>query len=181
MATSRLGDNDATRIAELLGNREATGPVDEVYGIMAASTVNIDPIKGETREEAWERWCEAAILKGHIRWLMLPTASAAAKIGSTSSPNCALPSLFGLLSRFLHAFEAATVQNGSFTLAWRYIGSCTLIRWLGGTHRSKSGLYHRDISLIMFSKGKWSIALQGAPAIGLDDIPKCSSLSPLKL
>jgi hypothetical protein len=49
MATSRLGDNDATRIAELLGNREATGPVDEVYGIMAASTVKIDPIKGETR------------------------------------------------------------------------------------------------------------------------------------
>jgi hypothetical protein len=93
----------------------------------------------------------------------------------------ALPSLFGLLSRFLHAFEAATVQNGSFTLAWRYIGSCTLIRWLGGTRRSKSGLYHRDISLIMFSKGKWSIALQVAPAIGLDDIPKCSSLSPLKL
>jgi hypothetical protein len=33
----------------------------------------------------------------------------------------------------------------------------------------------------MFSKGKWSIALQVAPAIGLDDIPKCSSLSPLKL
>jgi hypothetical protein len=116
MATPRLGDNDATRIAELLGNREATGPVDEVYGIMAASTVKIDPIKGETREEAWERWCEAAILKGHIRWLMLPPASTAAKIGSTSSPNCftiflfALPSLFGLLSRFLHAFEAATVQ-----------------------------------------------------------------------
>lgn len=171
MATSRLGDNDATRIMELLGNRKATAPVDEVYGIMAASTVEIDPLKGETREEAWERWCEAAILKGHIRWLMLPLASTAAKIGTTSSANCALP-CFSLRYHLSSAsyldsvtpFEAATVQDGTFTLAGRYIGSCTLIRRLGGTHRSKTGLYHRDITLILFSKGKWSIALQVARA-----------------
>jgi hypothetical protein len=120
MATSRLGDNDATRIAELLGNREATGPVDEVYGIMAASTVNIDPIKGETREEAWERWCEAAILQGHIRWLMLPPASAAAKIGSTSSPNCALPffSLRYLLSSasYLDSFTPSRLQRSKMAV-----------------------------------------------------------------
>jgi hypothetical protein len=120
MATSRLGDNDATRIAELLGNREATGPVDEVYGIMAASTVNIDPIKGDTREEAWERWCEAAILKGHIRWLMLPPASAAAKIGSTSSPNCALP-FFSLRyhlssASYLDSFTPSRLQRSKMAV-----------------------------------------------------------------
>jgi len=91
MATSRLGDTDRTRIMELLGNRKATVPVDEVYGIMAASTVEIDPVKDETKEEAWERWCGAAVLNGHMRWLMLPPTPSTARVGSASPPNCTIP------------------------------------------------------------------------------------------
>ena len=41
MATCRLGDIERTRIMELLGNRKATVPVDEIYGIMAASGIEI--------------------------------------------------------------------------------------------------------------------------------------------
>jgi hypothetical protein len=171
MANFRLPDIERTRIMELIGNRKATVPVDEVYGIMAASTVEIDPVKGETREEAWERWCEAAVLKGHIRWLMLPPGSSTAKPGSASRINCVLPCFserHDLSSAsFLDSvmpFGSPTAKDGTFTLTGRYIGSCKLIRRLGSTHRSKSGFYHRDITLILFSQGKWSIALQGARA-----------------
>jgi hypothetical protein len=173
MANSRFGDIEATRIMELLGNRKATVPVDEVYGIMSASTVEIDPIKGETKEEAWERWCEAAVLQGHVRWLMLPPAPFDPQIGATSSFNCALP-CFSLRHDLSSAsyldsvtpFEPVAGNNGTFALTGRYVGSCQLIRRLGSTHCSKSGLYHRDITLILFSRGNWHLALQVARAFG---------------
>jgi hypothetical protein len=173
MATSRLGDTDRTRIMELLGNRKATVPVDEVYGIMAASTVEIDPIKGETKEEAWERWCEAAVLNGHIRWLMLPPTPSTATVGSASPPNCIIPS-FAMRHDLsscsyldsVKPLSSPSVTNGTYTLTGRHIGPCELIRRLGSTHRSKSGLYHRDITLILFSKGQWSVTLQLAHAFG---------------
>lgn len=55
MANSRLGDIEPTRIMELLGNRKATVPVDEVYGIIAPSGIEIVPIPKETKEQAWQR------------------------------------------------------------------------------------------------------------------------------
>jgi hypothetical protein len=173
MVTSRLGDIDRTRIMELLGNRTATVPVDEVYGIMAASSVEIYPIKGETKEQAWERWCEAAVLNGHIRWLMLPPTPSAATVSSTSPPNCVIP-CFAMRHSLsscsyldtVKPLSSPAVTNGTYTLTGRYIGPCELIRRLGSTHRSKSGLYHRDITLILFSKGQWSVALQLARAFG---------------
>jgi hypothetical protein len=173
MANSRFGDIETTRIMELLGNRKATVPVDEVYGIMSASTVEIDPIKGETREEAWERWCESAVLQGHGRWLMLPPASLDPQIGATSSFNCALPSFSlrhdlssGSYLDSVTPFEPVAGNKGTFALTGRYVGSCKLIRRLGSTYRSKSGLYHRDITLILFSRGNWHLALQVAQAFG---------------
>ena len=173
MASTRLGDNDRTRIMELLGNRKATVPVDEIYGVMAASTVEIDPIKGETKEEAWERWCEAAVLNGHIRWLMLPPTPFTATMGSISPLNCIIPcfSMRHDLSScsYLDSVELLglpSVTNGTYTLTGRYIGPCEIFRCLGRTHRSKFGLYHRDITLILFSNGQWNVALQLACAFG---------------
>ncbi len=52
MVNSGFRDIEATRIMELLGNCKATVPVDEVYGTVSASMVEIDHIKGEKREEA---------------------------------------------------------------------------------------------------------------------------------
>ncbi|EED15182.1 hypothetical protein TSTA_046360 [Talaromyces stipitatus ATCC 10500] len=71
-ATSRNSERDQTRVLEMLGNRQAFLLVDEVYGIMAASTVEIIVQPKESRESAWKRWLEAALTAGHLRWLMLP-------------------------------------------------------------------------------------------------------------
>jgi hypothetical protein len=171
MANSRLGDIERTRIMELLGNRKATVPVDEVYGIMAASGVEIKPVQGETRERAWERWCEAAVLSGHLRWLMLPPAPISDH--QAASFNCAIPSFsrrHGLSSCSLldavPPLGPTSVKNGTFTATGRHIGSCQVLRRLGSTHRSKSGIYHRGITFCLFSKGRWALAIQLARAFG---------------
>ncbi|KAJ5640100.1 HET domain protein [Penicillium longicatenatum] len=72
MAASRAKAIERTRVMELLGNRKATVPVDEVYGIMAATGVEISVRPKESRETAWKRWLEAALMAGHLRWLMIP-------------------------------------------------------------------------------------------------------------
>lgn len=164
MANSRLGDIEQTRIMELLGNRKATVAVDEVYGIMAASGVEILPRRKETKEEAWQRWCEAAVTAGRIRWAMLP------KPAKSFTNSCVIPAFnlrHELSSRSMldhvEPFGAASMKNGTITLIGRRIGSCRLLRRLGSLHRSENG-YHRDITLILFSNGRWSIALQLAQA-----------------
>jgi hypothetical protein len=55
------------------------------------------------------------------------------------------------------------VNKGIVTLTGRRIGSCQLLYRLGSVHQSKAG-YHRDITLILFSKGRWNVALQLAQA-----------------
>ncbi|CZR51484.1 uncharacterized protein PAC_01360 [Phialocephala subalpina] len=74
MAARRFSATDRTRVMEMLGNRQAFLPVDEVYGTMAVSTVEISIQPKESRESAWKRWLEAALTAGHLRWLMIPPA-----------------------------------------------------------------------------------------------------------
>ncbi|KAK3196866.1 hypothetical protein K4F52_000210 [Lecanicillium sp. MT-2017a] len=74
MAAQRVAAIDRTRVMEMLGNRRAFLPVDEVYGAMAASTVEISVQPRESKESAWKRWTEAALVAGHLRWLMIPPA-----------------------------------------------------------------------------------------------------------
>lgn len=47
MANVRQRKIDRSRIMELLGNRKATFEVDEVYGVMAASGIIIEPVRNE--------------------------------------------------------------------------------------------------------------------------------------
>ncbi|KAM3496913.1 hypothetical protein MY10362_009719 [Beauveria mimosiformis] len=65
MAARRTGATDPTRVMEMLGNRRAFLPVDEVYGAMAVSTVEIGVRPRESRESAWRRWTQAALAAGH--------------------------------------------------------------------------------------------------------------------
>ena len=57
---------------ELLGNRSAALPRDKVYGIMAASGVEIPVSSVETNVGAWNKWFEQAVSHGHVRWLCCP-------------------------------------------------------------------------------------------------------------
>ncbi|KAF2187471.1 HET domain protein [Zopfia rhizophila CBS 207.26] len=175
MASQRLGDGERTRIMELLGNRNATVPVDEVYGVMAASGVEIAPVPGESRERAWERWWEAAVCRGQVRWAVLPPAPLVdeANVPGKTISNCIVPA-------FLHRHDVSaasyldsvapldtvTVVDGTLTLSGRFVGNCTLLRELGSVHESRNRYLHKDITLTLFARGRWSVALQIVEAFG---------------
>lgn len=178
MANSRLGLLDRTRNMELLGNRKATVAVDEVYGIMAACGVEIQPIAGESREEAWERWWEAAVGDGHVRWILLPTITT--HFDTYYAPEAKRRASHCLLPEFAHRTDKSvascldsvaplgpvTVEKGTVTLSGRIVGNCTLFRKLGCVYRSKLGTFHRGITLAMFARGRWTTALQIVEAFG---------------
>lgn len=174
MASSRLNAIDCTRTIELLGNRSATVPVDEVYGIMACCGVKILPSHEETREQAWKRWWEEAVRQDHVRWIMLPPFTVPYATTSNSTiANCVMP-------EFVHRYQSsaasgldtvaplasAQVSHGTVTLSGRTVGNCTLFRVLGSTHKSKGGVIHRDITLILFARGRWTDALNIVEAFG---------------
>jgi hypothetical protein len=171
MANARLGSIDRTRIMELLGNRQATVPVDEVYGVMAASRVEVEVVLGETKLQVWKRWCEEAIRQGHIRWLLLPKGL---EPHADKEPgSCVLPcfaerhKLSGSSSLdHVNPLGPVTVENGSATVYARCIGQVRVIRRLGRVYQAHNGRLHRDITLILFSRARWSLALQLVSAFG---------------
>ena len=171
MSASRIGAIDRTRIMEMLGNRQAFLPVDEIYGIMAASTVEISIQPKETRENAWKRWLEAALIAGHLRWLMLPPA-----LASTAHPSDL--TCWGVLCSKRHELSYSSnldtvtpygpviVSDGTVSLTARRIGECTVLRELGQVHRCAKGWIHRHLTAILFAKGNWFSAIDIAVAFG---------------
>jgi hypothetical protein len=171
MAASRISAIERTRVMEMLGNRQAFLPVDEVYGIMAVSTVEISVQPKESRESAWKRWLDAALRAGHLRWLMIPPAMLS--IGEAAELTCE-----GVLCSRRHELSSASgldtvtpygpvvVSESTVSLTARHIGPCTILRKLGPVHRCGKGWVHRDLTLIVYSKGVWSLAIDIAVAFG---------------
>lgn len=56
MVSARAGKIDSTRVMELLGNRTASFPDDEIYGVMAASGVTIQPGVVAGQNNVWSLW-----------------------------------------------------------------------------------------------------------------------------
>ncbi|OAR05704.1 hypothetical protein LLEC1_04431 [Akanthomyces lecanii] len=171
MAARRTGAIDRTRVMEMLGNREAFLPVDEVYGAMAVSTVEISIRPKESRESAWRRWTEAALAAGHLRWLLLPPSMRTedAAIGLTCaevvcSGRHLLSSASGLDA--VTPYGPVTVEGGTVTVTARRIGHCTVIRKLGPVLRGGTGWVHRDMTLILYAEGAWPSAIDIAVAFG---------------
>ena len=75
MAGAHLRLIDSTRVMELLRNKVATVPEDEVYGLMSASGVVLDDANTIGKEKVWALWWEKAIRDGNLRWALLPPAS----------------------------------------------------------------------------------------------------------
>lgn len=176
MSSCHLGDVEKTRVMELLGNRSSTVPVDEVYGAMAASGVEIQPLRGETREKAWQRWCEEALRQGHVRWIMLPEIQVKRTSeyeNLSTGRNCAFPSFatrhLASSASYLDSVkilgEFPVVVNGIVSLQGRRVGTCLIIRRLGSIHKTADGTIFRDITAILFSRGQWSLATQIAAAL----------------
>ncbi|KAI5364977.1 Putative heterokaryon incompatibility [Septoria linicola] len=169
MANARAGSIDRTRIMELPGNRKATVPVDEVYGVMAASGVIIEARAGETKEGAWNRWCHQAVRDQHIRWVLLPVAA------NTVSDwiSCVFPPF-----SMRHKLSAASgldsvcplgppsVENGAVIVTARVVGMLHIVRRLGRVHEPTTGVIHRDITVILFASGTWRLAMSVVWAFG---------------
>ena len=177
MAGARLGQIDRTRVMELLGNRTASLPVDEVFGTMAASGVVIEQLGVESKEEAWRLWWEKAVREGHVRWALLPPAIPALA-GATNSQtqgyhNCVMPACstrhLASLSSGLDTVTSlgrVEVENGTVTMDGRWAGICKHLHKLGRVHQDGKGLLHRDITLILFASNNWTLSLRIARAFG---------------
>jgi hypothetical protein len=164
MAHMRLPGHEPTIIMEISSHRNASLPVDEIYGAMAVSGIQITPLKNETMEQAWLRWCEAAAARGHIRWLMLPPIAPSVLSDSTQG-NCVFPSAKKRLEasaslRFITVvpYGPPSISAGTVTLAVKYAGRCTILRRLDPFRRIGE-LFYPIESLILFSKGDWSLAV----------------------
>jgi hypothetical protein len=164
MARMRSPGMEPTRIMEITALRKASLPVDEIYGAMALSGVQITPLKNETIEQAWLRWCEAAVTCGHIRWLMLPPIAPSVLSDSTQG-NCAFPcakkrfeASASLRLITVVPYGPPSISAGTVTFAAKYAGRCTILRRLGLPQRIGGKIYPM-ISLILFSKGDWSLAV----------------------
>lgn len=175
MVNCRLKKIDRTRIMELVGNRSATMPEDEVYGVMAASGVNIENVSSKRKEDIWRRWCEQAIREGHLRWAFLP-AYVYPQSRATQSPqsrNCAFPDFY-MRHKSSSASQLDTIEPlglvkvdlGSVTMSGRWAGFCALIRHLGGVHENPPNQIHRELTLVLFANGSWPLAVKIASAFG---------------
>lgn len=174
MSNLRLKRCDRTRVMELLGNRTAELPRDEVYGVMAASGVQIPPLSVETKEGAWSKWFEQAVSEGHIRWLLMPVASnTATAVTHRGWQSCILPP-FEMRHKLSAGSALDTVQplghvhmeHGAVIIEGRWIGKCEINGRLGTVHEPVPNRIHRDITLIQFSQGRWSRACRVARAFG---------------
>ncbi|TGO66818.1 hypothetical protein BOTNAR_0053g00110 [Botryotinia narcissicola] len=163
MVNAGAGRIDQTRIMELLGNRSASFPDDEVYGAMAASGVIITPGVVIGQNNVWTLWWEEAIRQGHHRWLFLPPV-----ISEFTSTNCIMPpfktrhksSQYSGLDTVHVKVGKVSVSDGSVSMHGRWAGSCRIVRRLGKVHRDLNGGLRRDITMILFANGRWKLALR---------------------
>ena len=120
MSNLRLKRCDRTRVRELLGNRSTALPRDEVYGVMAASGVEIPTQSIETNEGAWSKWFEQAVSEGHVRWLLMPVATTSSvAVTHRNTQSCILPPFemrhkLSAGERFGHGPAAGTLSYGAW-------------------------------------------------------------------
>ncbi|KAM0163661.1 hypothetical protein ACHAPG_001187 [Botrytis cinerea] len=169
MVNAGAGKIDQTRVMELLGNRSASFPDDEIYGAMAASGVVITPGVVTGQDNVWALWWEEAIRQGHHRWAFLPPV-----ISESTSTNCIMPpfksrhksSQYSGLDT-VHVKEGKVIiSDGSINMQGRWAGSCRIIRRLGKVYRDLNGGLCRDITMILFASGRWKLALRLVAAFG---------------
>ena len=173
MAGARQGQIEITRVMELLGNRTATVPEDEIFGLMAASGVVLEETNIVGKEKVWSLWWEKAIRTGHFRWALLPPATPTVVNPPNFGRNCIMPA-FSV--RHLASANSALdsgqpygpveVEDGTVSMTGRLVGRCEIIRKLGRIHQAQGGELNRDVTLILFASNNWSLALRITAAFG---------------
>ncbi|RDW56565.1 hypothetical protein BP6252_14093 [Coleophoma cylindrospora] len=174
MVTARARKIDPTRIMELLGNRKASFPDDEVYGAMAASGVIIQPGVASGQDNVWRLWWEEAIRQGHHRWIFLPPiVSKPITTPEYQGSNCIMPdfknrhraSQHSGLDRVQIKTGDIVICNGELQVTGRWAGSCHVVRHLGRVHEDSQGKLCRDITIILWARGSSKFALRLVTAV----------------
>ena len=174
MAGAHLKMIDPTRVMELLGNKRATVPEDETYGLMAASGVILKQTNLVGKETVWKHWWEEAIRTGHLRWALLPPAlPAIGTVNPEERTSCIMPhfSVRYLASTnssldSVQPYGPATVEDGTVSMEGFFAGRCQVIRRLGSVILDQDGYVIRDVTLILFASGRWSLSQRMACAFG---------------
>lgn len=174
MACAHLGLIDSTRVMELLGNKIATVPEDEVYGLMSASGVILGDANTVGKENAWARWWEKAVQDGSVRWALLPPASVSNTASRPNLPrNCAMPefsvrhlcSSNSGLDRVI-PYGSVDVHRGTVSITGRMAGRCHITQTLGRIYLDADGKVARDVTLCLFANRNWRLAMRIASAFG---------------
>lgn len=163
---------ESTRVMELLGNRTATVPEDEIYGLMAASGVVLQQTNISGKEKVWALWWEKAIQTGHFRWALLPPAI-------PPSPdlhdirNCIMPQYsvrhLASTNSVLDApqpYGPVGISRGVVSMVGRVAGRCEIVKRLGCVHIDADGAVVRDVTLVLFANNDWNNALRVISAFG---------------
>lgn len=157
MAGARLKKIEPTRVMELLGNRTATIPEDEIYGLMSASGVVLQQTGVTGKEKVWTLWWEKAIQTGHLRWALLPPSIPLIP-GSPALRNCIMPeySVRHLASTnsvldAVQPYGPVDITSGIVSMVGRVAGRCEIYKKLGLIHIEDDGTVIRDLTLILFA------------------------------
>ena len=169
MAKLKLNEDDKSRVMELLGNRNATVPVDEVFGAMAASGIMIDTQGIAQKEEAWRLWWEKAVTLGHLRWILFTPFATMISLNRPQrypESNCVMPSFStrhvssgGLEISKIEKSGEVKVREGVVTLPGRWAGVCRIGPRLGRLHRGAGNITYAGISLVLLAACNWRCAL----------------------
>jgi hypothetical protein len=150
MSHAKLGIQKPTLAMKLADGRFSTRREDEIYGLMGASGVVIDPLVGKNidMEDIWQAWWEEAVRRGHLVWIMLPSYDSSRMMRSCARPNFdgrfrSLRESQSLQNDMLGPVE---VDNGMVTFSGRNAGVCTLDVFLG-VFESRPG-HHTLISSV---------------------------------
>ncbi|KAI5798588.1 heterokaryon incompatibility protein-domain-containing protein [Pyronema domesticum] len=177
MAAMRQKKIDSTRIMEFANFRNCSVPEDSVYGLMAAAGVVIEPRYGEGSNEAWRRWWEMAINKGHIRWALMPAQTQRTTLSVEPEErglrNCIMPN-FEVQSGVstassidkVTAFRPASCERGVVSMRGRTLGSVKSFRLLGEARYVTEDFMQDELTLITLARGKLEYAMSVVAAFG---------------
>lgn len=120
----------------LARDRHCLMPKDQIYGLMGATGVVIKHEEQDTLEIAWQKWCEAAVSKGHID--ILYTAAIRAPVSLLeSSWNCAMPTWKDRCDIFHQSYlpsarctSRPSIDKGTTSLLGKVAGLCLIDRYL---------------------------------------------------
>lgn len=160
----RLRTLEPTFAIGLAKDRNCAFRSDELYGLMSASGVIIEPLTfSEDVEKAWKIWWESALRKGHIIWAMQAT---------NNLQNCIMPAYRARCDTVLESrmtsparIDTIEVSEGTVSLLGRYGGRCNVKMFLGSGQRGQAKSFLNRV--LMKTGGNFDIMVRVYTAMNI--------------